>query len=65
MDSATLLTQAVFPPDERPFLPCEGRAPLKIDWTLSNELRRAIYYAETRLSDLIRQHDVQALEYGR
>lgn len=37
---------------------------MKMEWRLSPELRKAVYFAETRLSDLIRQHDVQTLEYA-
>lgn len=55
--------QAVFPVDKRPLTLCEGRTPRKMEWRLPTELRRAVYFAETRISDLIRQHDVQALEY--
>ncbi|CAM9832283.1 unnamed protein product, partial [Laminaria digitata] len=55
---------AVFPPDARAFQACEGRTPQKMEWRLPGDMRRAIYFAETRISDLIRQHDVQALEYN-
>lgn len=58
------LSKTVFPPDEHPFSPCEGRTPKKMEWRLSPELQKAVYFAETRLSDLIRQHDVQTLEYS-
>lgn len=56
-------TQAVFPADKQPFSACEGRTPVKMEWRLPKDLRREIYFAETRISDLIRQHDVKALEY--
>lgn len=36
---------------------------MKMEWRLPKDMRREIYFAETRISDLIRQHDVQALEY--
>ena len=61
--SLTSRLQAVFPPDKQPFSPCEGRTPMKMEWRLPRDLRREIYFSETRISDLIRQHDVQALEY--
>lgn len=57
--------QAVFRPDNQPYFPCPGRHPQKMEWHLSPEMKRAIYFAETRISDLIRQHDVQTLEYAR
>ncbi|CAM9543692.1 unnamed protein product, partial [Scytosiphon promiscuus] len=53
----------VFPPDKKAFSLCEGRTPVKMEWRLPRDLRRDIYFAETRISDLVRQHDVQALEY--
>ena len=37
--------------------------PKKLDWVLSPELRVGIKFAETRLSDLICQNDIQALEF--
>ncbi|CAM9751876.1 unnamed protein product, partial [Hapterophycus canaliculatus] len=54
---------AVFPPDRRPFSLCKGRTPVKMEWRLPKDVKRDIYFAETRISDLVRQHDVQALEY--
>ena len=54
----------MFPPDARAFQACEGRTPHKMEWRLPGDMRREIYFAETRISDLIRQHDVQALEYN-
>ncbi|CBN76625.1 Carnitine O-acyltransferase [Ectocarpus siliculosus] len=53
----------VFPPDKQAFSLCDGRSPVKMEWRLPKDMRRDIYFAETRISDLIRQHDVQALEY--
>ncbi|KAI0930045.1 hypothetical protein AcW1_008823 [Taiwanofungus camphoratus] len=38
-------------------------APKKLEWTLYPELRAAIRFAETHLSDLICQNDCQALEF--
>lgn len=38
-------------------------APKKLEWTLFPELRAAIRFAETHLSDLICQNDCQALEF--
>lgn len=55
--------QAVFRPDKKAFSLCDGRTPVKMEWRLSKDMRRDVYFAETRISDLIRQHDVQALEY--
>lgn len=37
--------------------------PKKLDWTFSNELKTAIRFAETRLSDLICQNEVKVLEF--
>lgn len=37
--------------------------PKKLEWTLSTDLKVAIRFAETRLSDLICQNDVQVLEF--
>ena len=37
--------------------------PKKLEWTLYPELRAAIRFAETHLSDLICQNDCQALEF--
>lgn len=53
----------MFPPDKQAFSLCDGRSPVKMEWRLPKDMRRDIYFAETRISDLIRQHDVQALEY--
>lgn len=38
-------------------------APKKLEWNLSAEVRTAIRFAETRLSDLICQNDCQVLEF--
>ncbi|KAH7907585.1 carnitine acetyl transferase [Hygrophoropsis aurantiaca] len=38
-------------------------SPKKLEWTLTPALRVGIRFAETRLSDLICQNDVQALEF--
>ena len=40
-------------------------APMKLEWAIENnpELRAGIRFAETRLSDLICQNDVEALEF--
>jgi carnitine O-acetyltransferase len=38
-------------------------APKKLEWALTPDIRAAIRYAETRLSDLICQNDCQALEF--
>ena len=35
----------------------------KIEWDLDDDLLKAIFYAETKLSDLICQHEVQVLEF--
>jgi len=37
--------------------------PKKLDWSLTPELRTGIRFAETRLSDLICQNDIVALEF--
>ncbi|OZJ03582.1 hypothetical protein BZG36_03048 [Bifiguratus adelaidae] len=37
--------------------------PLKIEWNLNNELRLGIRFAETRLSDLILQNELEILEF--
>ncbi|ODQ53229.1 acyltransferase ChoActase/COT/CPT [Saitoella complicata NRRL Y-17804] len=39
--------------------------PRKLEWTLTGELRTALRFAETRLSDLIQQNEVQTLEFTR
>jgi carnitine O-acetyltransferase len=44
------------------FIPLDT-APRKLEWTLSPSLLAGIRFAETRLSDLICQNDVQALEF--
>lgn len=38
-------------------------SPKKLEWELSGDLRTAIRFAETRLSDLICQNDCQVLEF--
>ena len=38
--------------------------PKKLEWSFNPEIRTAIRFAETRLSDLICQNDCQALEFG-
>ena len=37
--------------------------PKKLEWNLTPELRTGIRFAETRLSDLICQNDIVALEF--
>lgn len=39
--------------------------PVKLEWKLSNTLKASIRFAETRLSDLICQNEVLALEFER
>ncbi|CEH16354.1 acyltransferase ctase cot cpt [Ceraceosorus bombacis] len=39
-------------------------APKKLEWNLSPPVSAAIRFGETRLSDLIHQHDVQVLEFN-
>lgn len=38
--------------------------PKKLTWHLTGEIRMGIRFAETRLSDLICQHEVEALEFA-
>jgi len=38
--------------------------PRKIEWKLNEELKLGIRFAETRLSDLILQNEVNVLEFG-
>jgi carnitine O-acetyltransferase len=37
--------------------------PRKLEWKLTSELKTGLRFAETRISDLICQNDVQALEF--
>jgi carnitine O-acetyltransferase len=46
-----------------PKTPTIDTTPKKLEWTLTPALRVGIRFAETRLSDLICQNDVQALEF--
>lgn len=39
-------------------------APKKLTWHLTSEIRMGIRFAETRLSDLICQHEIEALEFA-
>lgn len=39
------------------------KEPKKLEWRLTNELKMAVRFAETRLSDLICQNEVFALEF--
>lgn len=48
------------PPEPFEFI---DTTPKRLDWKLDMELRTAIRYAETRLSDLICQNDCQVLEF--
>ncbi|CAM9955570.1 unnamed protein product, partial [Phaeothamnion confervicola] len=41
----------------------EAHFPQKIEWDLDDDLRRGLYFAETRISDLVAQHEVKVLEY--
>ena len=53
----------------KPGAPSEGRAeepevePKKLEWIMTPELKLAVRFAETRLSDLICQNEVLALEF--
>jgi carnitine O-acetyltransferase len=49
--------------DVKNYEPIIDTTPKKLEWNLSPELRVAIKFAETRLSDLICQNDCQALEF--
>ncbi|CAM9219349.1 unnamed protein product [Chrysoparadoxa australica] len=42
---------------------CGDSHPRKIQWDLDDQLRRSIYLAETRLSDMISQHSVRTLSF--
>ena len=72
--SAPTLFHAPLSPYARSYKPPKGKpatppgdtidtTPKKLEWKLSPELRVAIRFAETRLSDLICQNDCQALEF--
>ncbi|CCL98183.1 uncharacterized protein FIBRA_00177 [Fibroporia radiculosa] len=73
--SAPTLFHAPLSPHARSYKPARGAppapppsyvidpAPKKLEWTLYPELRAAIRFAETHLSDLICQNDCQALEF--
>lgn len=44
-------------------LPLQDVNPRKIEWKLNKELNLGIRFAETRLSDLIQQNEVNVLEF--
>jgi carnitine O-acetyltransferase len=49
--------------EKKPSITPIDTSPRKLEWTLSPSLITGIRFAETRLSDLICQNDVQALEF--